>query len=69
VFNVHVNAMAAETKDALEKWFAALQSDSARTARVENNLVRLARFRPKKLLVTQPSGAQVQVPGWTRSST
>lgn len=69
VLNIHVTAMEAETRDALEKWFEALQRDSVKMARVESNLTQLTRFQPKKLLVTQPTGAQVEVSGWTRSST
>ncbi len=69
ILNVHVIQMAAETKQALENWFLALQSDSARLSRVEQSLGRLARRQPKRVLITDSTGQQVERPGWTRSST
>ena len=69
ILNVHVVQMAAETKQALENWFLALQSDSGRLSRVEQCLGRLARRQPKRVLVTDSTGQQVERVGWTRSST
>lgn len=69
VLNVHVAAMAAETKQALESWFIALQTDSMKMHWVEQNIGRLSRLRPKGILVTQPDGSQVERRGRTRSST
>ena len=69
ILNVHVIQMAAETKQALENWFLALQSDSATLSRVERSLRRLARRQPKRVLVTDSTGQQVERVGWTRSST
>jgi len=69
VLNVHVAAMAAETKDALENWFNALQGDSIKMSRVEQNIGRLSRLQPKRIIVTQSNGSQIERTGWTRSST
>jgi hypothetical protein len=69
ILNVHVVAMAAETKQALESWFSALQRDSVKMSHVEQNIGRLTRFQPKRVLVTEPNGNQVVRTGWTRSST
>lgn len=69
VLNIHVSAMAEETKVALEKWFLALQGDSAKMVRVDSNLVQLTRIQGKQLFVTQLSGNQVVISGWTQSST
>lgn len=69
VLNVHVAAMAVETKQALESWFIALQNDSMKMYWVEQNIGRLSRFRPKGIMVAQPDGSQVERRGWTRSST
>ena len=69
VLNVHVVKMAAETKQALEGWFNALQADSAKISRVEQNIGRLTRLQPKRILVTEPNGSQVERIGRTRSST
>lgn len=68
IVNVHVAAMAAETKQALESWFSALQRDSLKMSRVEQNIGRLTRLQPKRILVTEPNGSQVERTGWTRSS-
>ena len=69
VLNIHVTAMAAETKQALENWFGILQADSNKMSRVEQNIGRLARLQPKRIPVTQSDGSQVERTGWTRSST
>jgi hypothetical protein len=69
ILNVHVVQMAAETKQALEDWFVALQTDSAGMSHVEQNLGLLARRQPKRLVVTDRTGHQVEATGWTRSST
>ena len=69
ILNVHVAAMAAETKQALESWFNALQSDSSKMFSVEQNIGRLTRRQPKRIVVTQSDGSQVEKIGWTRSST
>jgi hypothetical protein len=69
ILNVHVVAMAAETKQALESWFNALQRDSVKMSRVEQNMGRLTRFQAKRIVVTEPNGSQVERTGWTRSST
>ncbi len=69
VLNVHIAAMAAETKDAIESWFNALQGDSIKMSRVEQNIGRLTRLRPKRILVTQSNGSQIERTGLTRSST
>ena len=69
VLNVHPPTMAAETKQALENWFTALQGDPVKMARVEQNLPRLGRLQKKRALVTAPDGTQVERTGWTRSST
>ena len=69
ILNVHALAMAAETKQALESWFNALQRDSVKMSRVEQNIGRLTRLQPKNILVTEADGTQVQRTGWTRSST
>lgn len=69
ILNVHVVAMAAETRDALENWFNAVQRDSVKMSRVEQRMGRLTRFQPKRIVVTDPIGSQVERTGWTRSST
>lgn len=69
VLNVHVAAMAAETKDALESWFNALQGDSIKMSRVEQNIGHLTRLQPKRILVTQSNGSPIERTGLTRSST
>ena len=69
VLNVHVVKMAAETKQALDSWFNALQGDPAKMSRVEQNVGRLTRLQPKRILVTEPNGNQVERIGRTRSST
>ena len=69
VINVHVAAMAAETKIALESWFNALQGDSIKMSWVEQNIGRLARLQPKRIIVTQLAGNQIERTGLTRSST
>jgi hypothetical protein len=69
VLNVHVAAMAAETKQALANWFNALQRDPVKMSRVEQNIGRLTRIQPKGVLVAEPDGSLVEKTGWTRSST
>ncbi len=69
ILNVHVVQIAADTKQAVENWFVALQSDSARLSRVEQNLGRLSRRQPKRVFATDSTGHQVERVGWTRSST
>lgn len=69
VLNVHVVKMAAETKQALESWVNALQHDPVKMSRVEQNIGRLTRLQPKRILVTEPNGSQVERTGRTRSST
>jgi hypothetical protein len=69
ILNVHVVQMAADTKQALEDWFVALQSDSQRMSRVGQSLPRVARRQPKRVRVTDAAGQQVEREGWTRSST
>jgi hypothetical protein len=69
ILNVHVAAMAAETRQALETWFNALQADPTRMSRVERNVGRLSRLQPKRIVVTQSDGSQTEIAGWTRSST
>jgi hypothetical protein len=62
VLNVHIAAMAAETKQALESWFIALQGDPTKMSRV-------TRLQSKRILVTQSNGSQIERTGLTRSST
>jgi hypothetical protein len=69
VLNVHIAAMAAETRDAIESWFNALQGDSIKMSRVEQNIGRLTRLQPKRILVDQSNGSQIGRTGLTRSST
>lgn len=69
ILNVHVVQMAADTKQALENWFLALQNDSARLSGVEQSLERLARRQPKRVPITDSTGQQAERVGWTRSST
>jgi hypothetical protein len=69
ILNVHVVQMAAATKQALENWFLALQTDSVRLSRVEQSLGRLTRRQPKRVLIADSTGQQVERVGWTRSST
>ena len=69
VLNVHVAAMAAETKNALESWFNALQGDYIKMSRVERNIGHLTRLQPKRIPVTQSNGSQIERTGLTRSST
>jgi hypothetical protein len=59
----------AQTKQALENWFGILQADSTKMSRVEQNIGRLIRLQPKRILVAQSDGSQVERTGWTRSST
>jgi hypothetical protein len=61
--------MASETKRALENWFKALQLDPVKMRRVEQNIGHLSRLQPKRILVTESDGSQVEKTGWTRSST
>lgn len=69
VLNVHVVALAAETKEALESWFNALQGDSIKMFLVEQNIGRLTRRQPKGIPVTELNGSQIERTGWTQSST
>jgi len=69
VLNIHVTAMAAETKEALKNWFNVLQGDSNMMSRVEQNIGRLTRLQPKRILVAQSNGRQIERTGLTRSST
>jgi hypothetical protein len=69
VLNVHVVQMTAETKLALEGWFNTLQGDPVKMSRVEQKIARLTRLQPKRILVTEPNGSQVERIGRTRSST
>ena len=69
ILNVHVVAMAAETRQALESWFNALPRDSVKMFRVEQKIGRLTRLQPKRILVTEPDGRQIERTGRTRSST
>lgn len=69
ILNVDVIQMAAETKQALENWFLALQSDPDRLLLVEKSHGRLVRHQPKRVTVTDSTGHQVEREGWTRSST
>lgn len=69
ILNVHLTAMAAETLQALESWFHALQIDPIKMAFVERNLSRLTRLQPKEIIVNGPNGTQVRKAGSTLSST
>jgi hypothetical protein len=69
ILNVHVEAMATETRQALESWFQVLQRDSVKMSRFEQNIGRLTRIQPKKIRVIEPDGRQVDRTGWTRSTT
>jgi hypothetical protein len=69
VLNVHIAMMAAETKQALESWFGALQGDPIKMSHVEQNMGRLARVQSKQILVTQSNGSPIERTGLTRSST
>lgn len=67
--NVHVAAMAAETKKALDSWFNALQGDPVKMSRVEQNIRRLTRIQPKSISQTELDGSVVEKKGLTLSST
>jgi hypothetical protein len=69
ILNVHVAAMAAETLQAVESWFNALQNDSSKMLRVEQNIGQLTRRQPKRIVATESDGSQVEKTGWTWSST
>lgn len=69
ILNVHASAMAAETKEAIENWFKSLQHDYDRMSLVEQNIGRLSRLQPKRILVSQPNGDEMVKTGWTQSST
>jgi hypothetical protein len=69
VLNVHITAMAAETKQALERWFSALLGDHSKMSHVEQNIGLLTRLQPKRILVTESNGSQIERIGLTRSST
>jgi len=69
VLNIHVTAMATETKTALENWFNTLQGDSNLMARVEHNIGNLTRLQSKEIVVNQPNGSKIESTGLTRSST
>jgi hypothetical protein len=68
VLNVHVLAMASETRHALEKWFSALQTDTVRMARVEGAIQRLTRIQPKIVQTKNPDGSTSQTICATSSS-
>ena len=65
VLNVHIAALAAETKQALESWFKALQGDSIKMSRVEQNMGWLTRRQPKAICVIKSNGTQIERTGWT----
>lgn len=67
--NVHVAAMAAETKKALGSWFNALQGDQDKMSHVEQNISRLTRIQPKSISQTELDGSVVKKNGLTLSST
>ena len=69
VLNVHIGVMAAETKQALEIWFIALEGNPIKMSRVQQNIGGLTRLQSKRILVTQPNGSQIEKTGLTRSST
>jgi len=69
VLNVHIPAMAVETKQALESWFSALQGDPIKMSRVEQNIGLLTRLQPKRIVVTKSKGSKIERTGLTRSST
>jgi hypothetical protein len=69
VLNVHVTAMAAETKQALASWFSALQRDPIKMSCVEQNIGRLTRIQAKKTLVLESDGSLIERTGLTTSST
>ncbi|MBC8456962.1 MAG: hypothetical protein H8D67_03070 [Deltaproteobacteria bacterium] len=69
VLNVHVAAMATETKQALESWFSALQCDPIKMSGVEQNIGLLTRLQQKRIRVTESNGSQIEKEGLTRSST
>lgn len=69
ILNVHVKAMATETKQALLNWFNALQTDPVKMSYVEQNISRLCRLQPKSIVVERPDGRFATYDGWTRSST
>lgn len=69
VLNVHVVKMAAETKQALDSWFNSLRSNPVKMSCVEQNIGRLTRLQPKRIIVTEPDGSEVERIGLTRSST
>lgn len=69
ILNVHVAALVAETKHALDRWFEALQADPVKMSRVEQNIGRLTRIQAKKILLPESDGSVVERTGLTRSST
>ena len=69
VLNVHIAAMAAETKQALESWFSALQDDRIKMSHVEQNIDLLTRLQPKRILATESNGSQIERTGLTLRST
>lgn len=69
ILNVHVGAMAAETKQALESWFSALQCDPIKMSHVERNISRLIRIQPKNISVNGPDKNPFEKIGLTGSST
>jgi hypothetical protein len=69
ILNVHVAALAAETKRALDKWFEALHADPIKMSRVEQNIGRLTRTQVKKILLSESDGSVVERTGLTLSST
>ena len=69
ILNVNVLSLAAETRQALEHWFDDLQRDPIAMSHVEGNIERLTRRQPKRIVVTEPTGTQTVITGWTTSST
>jgi hypothetical protein len=69
VLNVHVAAMTAETKQALESWFGTLQRDPIKMSLVEQNIRLLTRLQAKRIVVTESNGSEIEKAGLTRSST
>ena len=67
--NVHLAAMAAETKKAIINWFEALQSDSVKMSRVEQNIKLLIRIQPKSISQKELNGSLSKRKGLTLSST
>ncbi len=69
ILNVHIAALAAETKRAIDNWFNALQSDQVKMSWVEKNIKSLTRIQPKSISQTESDGSEVKKNGLTYSST